>query len=114
MTSLFEQELLDMKREVRDMKTACQHGLGKTRFYSKEITIAAAAGTIYTFRATTAPGEPSPAFIMTFFSTSPSIRYVTGTDADETSRTFRFLAVAQTTQLTVRAVSTSNLTLEQV
>lgn len=34
MTSLFEQELLEMEREVRDMKTIHQRGLGTTRFYS--------------------------------------------------------------------------------
>lgn len=34
MISLFDQELLDMEREVRDLKTIHQRGLGTTRFYS--------------------------------------------------------------------------------
>ena len=111
MISLFEQELLLMKQELRDLKTYCRKGLGTTRFYSKEITITATAGTYYDFTATTAPGEPSPAFTTIFFTTNPYVRYATGTTATADSRTFSFVAVSQPTQLTVRAVSTSNVNL---
>lgn len=34
MISLFDQELMEMEREVRDLKTIYQRGLGTTKFYS--------------------------------------------------------------------------------
>lgn len=41
MISLFDKELIAMEREVRDLKTIHQRGLGTTRFYvyDREITI---------------------------------------------------------------------------
>lgn len=113
MNSLFERELLAMEREILDLKTHCRKGLGLTRFYSKTIEIEASAGVIYNFTATTVNGEPSPAFITIFFTTNPYVRYATGTTATAYSRTFSFLTITQSTRLTVKAVSTSKLNLEQ-
>lgn len=39
MTSLFDKELIEMEREVRDLKTIHQRGLGTTRFYTYEQVI---------------------------------------------------------------------------
>lgn len=38
MRSLFDKELTEMEREVRDLKTIHQRGLGTTRFYSATAT----------------------------------------------------------------------------
>ena len=47
MISLFDQELLAMEREVRDLKTIHQRGLGTTRFYTYERNIEITGDSIY-------------------------------------------------------------------
>lgn len=114
MTSLFEQELMAMRQELRDLKTYCARGLGMTRFYSQEITVNIMAQYVYNFTASTLAGEPSPAFTMIFFSVPsplPSF-YVTGSSATSDSRTLSFLSLQDTT-IIVRAISTSNLNLTE-
>lgn len=113
MISLFEKELIAMERELRDLKTYCRHGLGNTRFYSKEMTIDCIGERIYTFTATTKTGEPSPAFTTIYFSIpTPDTIYFTANEATETSRTLRFLPSGNT-RIIVRAISTSDLTLTE-
>ena len=61
MTSLFEQELIAMEQEVRDLKTIHMRGLGTTRFYSKQVEFEKA--TSQTFEAHIAADEPTPAIM---------------------------------------------------
>lgn len=61
MTSLFEQELLDMEREVRDMKTVHQRGLGTVRFYRASYTKQNASAGYNQFKVTLYPDELTPA-----------------------------------------------------
>lgn len=112
MISLYEKELLAMKRELRDLKTYCQHGLGNTRFYAKEITIEGDAMGIYTVKAETAPGEPTPAILMAYAKTTPQVDFLMSSVVTDTTRTLTLFAQSATTY-TIKAISTSNLTLEQ-
>lgn len=112
MISLFEKELMHMEREVRDLKTFCYRGTGATRFYAKELSIQADSGTTYGVRATTIEGEPSPAFIMIFIKLTPNGEIITGSTAAEDWRELRFASLTAGT-FTVKAISTSNLTLER-
>lgn len=113
MISLFDKELLEMEREVRDLKTYCRHGLGNTRFYTKEMTIEATMANIYSITAETILGEPTPAFITIYFAVSPYVRYATGTTATETKRILQFLPVNGSTTLFIKAISTSDLSLSE-
>ena len=61
MTSLFEQELIAMEQEVRDLKTIHLRGLGTTRFYSGQAT--AENNQWVTFEAHVAADEPTPAIM---------------------------------------------------
>lgn len=61
MTSLFEQELIAMEREVRDLKTIRQRGIGTTIFYSESLQ---KTHNYYTDVAVSiASDEPMPAII---------------------------------------------------
>ena len=57
MQALFDKELTEMEREVRDLKTIHQRGLGTARFYEAE-TSATINGS-KRFRATLVAGEPT-------------------------------------------------------
>lgn len=63
MTSLFDRELTQMEREVRDLKTIHQRGLGATRFYRKSYTINGASSGFHTIEVHLADGELTPAII---------------------------------------------------
>jgi len=57
-------KLKEITRELRDLKTAHERGLGTTRFYRYEIEIMAQAGSYYNFIARVADDEPqSPVII---------------------------------------------------
>lgn len=57
-------KLKNMTREVRDLKTAHERGLGTTRFYRYSISIMAQANTGYSFVARVADGEPQTPVII--------------------------------------------------
>ena len=61
MISLFERELIAMEREVRDLKTIHQRGLGTTRFYSATSTknVASSMGFV-SFTITPEADSPTP------------------------------------------------------
>lgn len=61
MTSLFDKELTEMEREVRDLKTIHRRGLGMTRFYSADIEKDHDIFTDITVQI--ADGEPTPAIV---------------------------------------------------
>lgn len=62
MTSLFDRELTQMEREVRDLKTIHQRGLGATQFYSATAQKTTSSSMSYvTFTASVAPDSPLPA-----------------------------------------------------
>lgn len=58
MRSLFEKNLLRMKRELTDLKTVHQRGLGTIRFFKTEATFTLPANTASLFTATIKTGEP--------------------------------------------------------
>jgi hypothetical protein len=58
MTSLFEKNLMRMKRELTDLKCAHQRGLGTIRFFQKSIDVKHTTLSTYTVKATIADGEP--------------------------------------------------------
>lgn len=69
MTSLFDRELTQMEREVRDLKTIHQRGLGTTQFYSATAQKTTSSSMSYvTFRASVAQGSPLPAAFVTAIS----------------------------------------------
>ncbi len=53
-----EHKLKDMTREVRDLKTAHERGLGTTRFYRYTLTFTAQSMQPYVIVARVASGEP--------------------------------------------------------
>lgn len=55
--SLFDKELTEMEREVRDLKTIHQRGLGTVRFYEAETTATISGSTRFTANLVT--GEPT-------------------------------------------------------
>lgn len=57
-------KLKDMTREVRDLKTAHERGLGTTRFYRYSVSIMAQANQFYNFVARVADGEPQTPVII--------------------------------------------------
>lgn len=61
MTSLFDRELTQMEREVRDLKTVYQRGLGAIRFYRATYTKSNASSGFHNFKVNIADGEPTPA-----------------------------------------------------
>lgn len=65
MTSLFDRELTQMEREVRDLKTIHQRGLGTTRFYSAtaQKSVSTSMG-FATFRITTGDDAVVPIAII--------------------------------------------------
>ena len=113
MQALFDKELIRMEQEVRDLKTFCKRAVGATRFYAKELTIQNTPGAFYKVRATTMAGEPSPALIMIYIKITPDGDLVTGTTAAAGWRELDFASMT-TGAFTVKAISTSNLTLEQI
>lgn len=65
MISLFDKELEEMEREVRDLKTIHARGLGAVRFYEAEATKTVAYSQGYaTFTITIAQDELTPAIII--------------------------------------------------
>lgn len=79
MTSLFEQELIAMEQEVRDLKTIHLRGLGTTRFYSSQVEFEKA--TSQTFEAHIAADEPTPAIMQGLINLptpilNPVVRYL--------------------------------------
>lgn len=65
MRSLFDKELEEMEREVRDLKTIHARGLGTVRFYEAEATKTVTTSQGYaTFTITIAPDELTPAIII--------------------------------------------------
>lgn len=65
MRSLFEKNLLRMKRELTDLKTVHQRGLGTVRFFTKSEEFEKTAD-IIPIKATIADGEPEwPLFTFT-------------------------------------------------
>lgn len=65
MRSLFDKELEEMEREVRDLKTIHARGLGTVRFYEAEATKNVTYSQGYaTFIITIAPDELTPAIII--------------------------------------------------
>lgn len=70
MQALFDKELTEMEREVRDLKTIHQRGLGTVRFYEAETT-ATINGTTR-FNANLVAGEPlNPLAISVVYGTAP-------------------------------------------
>lgn len=69
MTSLFDRELTQMEREVRDLKTIHQRGLGATRFYRESYTISNASSGFHTVKIYLAEGELTPAIILAHINT---------------------------------------------
>ena len=61
MTSLFDKELTEMEREVRELKTIHRRGLGTTRFYEAGIEKNHDIFTDITIQI--ADGEPTPAIV---------------------------------------------------
>ena len=57
MRSLFEKNLLRMKRELTDLKTVHQRGLGTVRFFTKSETITRTASGMF-IKATIEDSEP--------------------------------------------------------
>lgn len=58
MQALFDKELTEMEREVRDLKTIHQRGLGTVRFYEAE-TSATISNSSVLFTANLVAGEPN-------------------------------------------------------
>lgn len=108
----FSDEIIDFKRELRDLKTAHARGFGLTKFYKAELTTAITAATYYNFTASVLSGEPSPAFIQIFVHLDPDVDIITATTTTGESQTLRLVALADAT-ITVQAQSTSKITLEQ-
>ena len=73
MKSLFDKELTEMEREVRDLKTIHQRGLGMTRFYEAEISKSFDYYADVTVDI--ADGEPMPAVITLAANIPTPIRY---------------------------------------
>lgn len=74
MTSLFDKQLTQMEREVRDLKTIHRRGLGETRFYRDSITISNAAQGTHTVQIHLAAGELTPAIISAHINTPTPTR----------------------------------------
>lgn len=74
--TLFEQNLMRFKEELRDLKTAHQRGLGTTRFYKYELEISAQPINDYTFKANIADGEPERPIITPYISIGAPIQGV--------------------------------------
>lgn len=108
----FSDEIIDFKRELRDLKTAHARGFGLTKFYKAELTVAITANTYYSFTASVLPGEPSPAFIQMFMHSNPEADIITKTTTTNNSQTIHLVSLTDTT-LTIQAQSTSKITLEQ-
>lgn len=108
----FSDEIIDFKRELRDLKTAHARGFGLTKFYKAELTVAITANTYYSFTASVLPGEPSPAFIQMFMRSNPETDIITKTTTTNNSQTIHLVSLTDTT-LTIQAQSTSKITLEQ-
>ena len=65
MRSLFDKEIEEMEREVRDLKTIHARGLGTVRFYEAEATKNVTYSQGYaTFTITITPDELTPAIII--------------------------------------------------
>ena len=73
MISLFDKELLEMEREVRDLKTIHQRGLGTTRFYSQSLQ--KSIDVYVDVTVTIANDEPMPAIITLAANIPAPIRY---------------------------------------
>lgn len=58
MRSLFEKNLLRMKRELTDLKTAHKRGLGTVEYFRYRVTVTTTGASFFTIRGTIAPGEP--------------------------------------------------------
>ena len=71
MQALFDKELTEMEREVRDLKTIHQRGLGTVRFYEAETDTIALNGSAR-FNANLVAGEPlNPLAISVVYGTAP-------------------------------------------
>ena len=59
MQALFDKELTEMEREVRDLKTIHQRGLGTVRFYEAETGTVTISNSSARFTANLVAGEPT-------------------------------------------------------
>ena len=114
MIALFEKELMRMEKEVRDLKTAHQRGLGTTRFYEYEKQINVSQGTSYSFTATVADGEPERPAVMVLMNVNEPIlgaglRYLSIGTTNIRFSIFSGLQISSNTRMTVRLISSSKI-----
>lgn len=64
MRSLFEKNLMRMKQELTDLKTAHRRGLGTIRYYRYRITISTSTYGFYYIKGYIADGEPTWPLVM--------------------------------------------------
>ena len=103
MISLFERELLAMEREVRDLKSSYQRGLGTTRFYSATAQKSIASPMGFTsFNVLLEDGEPTPAAFVPAVSVPTPIGYSLSTFSLEDGGTRAVVAVGSLTPGTVK------------
>ena len=76
MTSLFDKELEEMEREVRDLKTVHLRGLGTIVFYSKTNTYTIPANKQLNWTISLQTDEPAPALISISWTQAYSTRVI--------------------------------------
>lgn len=66
MRSLFEKNLMRMKQELTDLKTAHRRGLGTIRFFRHRITFTTSTLNYVTIRGNIADGEPGHPLVQVY------------------------------------------------
>lgn len=108
------QKIIDMTREVRDLKTAHQRGLGTTRFYKYSLQIYVGAAEFYNFTARIADGEPTrPAAVAMMNLDEPidgaNVSYLAIGTSTINFSVFSGWDTADHTRLTVTLISSSKI-----
>ena len=73
MQALFDKELTEMEREVRDLKTIHQRGLGTVRFYEAETGTVTISNSSARFTANLVAGEPTTPLAISLIYGAPPI-----------------------------------------
>lgn len=103
-------KLKNMTREVRDLKTAHERGLGTTRFYKYELEIMANAGEEYIFVARVADDEPQTPVMVPMLRVEPPTRQPLCQFTSIGNGTYTISAMGwQSDYMTVAVISSSKL-----
>lgn len=112
----FAETIERIKREVRDLKTACQHAFGTMNFYKRSVIYTqpgnqSYANSFITITATAKSGEVAPFFCQLAFSGTQDLIATSLTTSSTSIKWVYYYNPASATTLTFTGIATSDFTI---